>query len=1566
MPLDLEPVLDLEPIEEESERPIRYNDELIAALPDRERRRLDILSEMAASRPSPAEERRERLLNEFAIPAAEGALTALSLNPAAIARTFEKGIPATAAAVRGEETFTPAPPAVSGFLNPEIEGGTNALKIPYIPGGDSPLTQIPAGLGNAVIDLANIFTTPEGILTLGIGGLPKGAQRAVVGTMAANMAAHYPEEFNAAVEAAKAGDLEQATRRIVATPVMASVMARASMEPVNVPRAPEFPGLPDPDLVARNLAEPGTFRPQEQYGAPRIEPPTGMFEAGEVPFDQMQRFSGMRVGDVEVLPSTGPLPPMRIIDETRPKVQTETRGKVSFGAEAPTLLRTAIQGAEEVGLTKAAEAARKVQDAETVRGDQGQVLEEGRQPQGVQDASRQDLQQPSPKQAESLGAQGGQKSEILLSDVARENAISAEMKALIDAKRYDDPKLMELLGEMETLKNKYEGHKPSDVANDPLTQLQNLPGTSSTQEAMALGKKVSPASIPRLEAMAKSAADEANRVIAEVDAMPSPTTADLTRMSETANRAQLMNEAVEASRGGEPAILARDKVTTETATTQPDIVSKLEGMKFENVNEGKVFSLPHPDAIKAIGKQAWNDALDLAIGAVKAGRTIAEAVEMAWRHIQKLGGKADADQIRANLQYVVSEETKPAAPATSKPSAAKPSAATTLDDVYAIFETEPKPSPTVKERVVRASEAFRTGFSSSFRPLNKLSEDVAKQYGGTPKDVAGVFEQLKGSSGKAEADVYRFDQEVSKTVKGSEQQFNAYVFLRRAIDRLEQDAASGQSRRKVSGYTVPDLQSKLAKLEEELTPNQRAQFQTAADAFQRHMDQALKLQVDSGRMAPEVYQAIKEGNQFYAPFKVMKYLEDSGRPSGTGRRVDTAADYVKAMEGIESPDFKLGDMLAAARQNLSISRILAEKNRAMQNISDLAALDTEQMFVRKLKAGEEAARDMEAVNVFENGVQERYAVNPDVAAAIQIHGPQSGTLLARVAGNIFRIGATTANVPFQAANLMADVPRQALVSKYGVRGANDLVRYPLDYMEALYSSFTGNFGRRNKLYLDFLDSGAAGSTVQQFLTPEALRFNPEKSQAAGFAKSVINTIPEFANAIEQTSKIVGVKRAMRIHGVESGAQLARQIPEAVTEIRRFSGSPDFGRSGKWTDQARLNLLYMFFNARVQGAVADIGRLAGRDGAGMAGKTWFKLGTAVGLPTLYAYLINNSDQYREDYAKRPEQEKRNYWLIPKDTFITSSSGEKVRDYWRIPKREAAKWMGNFVEAGMDFARDREPERFAEWAGRTLEDVFPVNIEGDSATERLESVGASLNPIFKAPLEVATGRDMYRHKPIVPESMRKASPEQQYTDRTSQVFRQLAEAMPDVAPEVFRSPLMLENVTKNVTAGLITQFLPRQPVEGRGAIENFPLTQRFQAVPYADSTEFEERMEGLERESADEQLARFRNADKLIKEMRGQKLDTIVKRSMELHGPDRKQVEKVVELWMATQRGITPQERRVMALPTQQRAQFIISELEGKTAEEKAALLRQYSTKRILTEAVAEQMIQQGFNNAKVTQ
>lgn len=1029
------------------------------------------------------------------------------------------------------------------------------------------------------------------------------------------------------------------------------------------------------------------------------------------------------------------------------------------------------------------------------------------------------------------------------------------------------------------------------------------------------------------------------------------------------------------------------------------LINKLEGLKVKVENAGRLYSLPHPDAIAAIGKTAWNNTLDVAIAAIKGGRAVAQAIDDAIAYLKKNASGFDETKARNNLNYVLQNESKSGAPAGQQPNPtasatggasgggiyrrppgipgapeggvpANPQARASLDDVYRIFEPALPTKTPIREKVGEAVEAFRTGFSSKFRPLDKLAEDIAAQYG-TPsrKGISGIFEQIKGSSGKAEADVYRFDQAVAKPLKGLEKDFNAYMFLRRTMDRLNQDAADvaagNAPRRKVSNYTVQDMQAKLQTLSAKVGPETMQKFESAAGEYQRAMDQALQLQVTSGRMSSEVYNAIKSGNQFYAPFKVMKYIEESSRPHGTGKSIDTAAEYTKAMEGIEDPNFKLGDMLSAARQGIALSRILADKNNAMRRLTDLSGYDANGAFVKRLSASQKVPDGMGEIHSFQGGERVRYAVNKDVVDAVQIYGEAGQSILAYVLGKAsipFRAGATALNIPFQISNLLADQPRSALVSKYGINGVTDLVRYPMDFVQGLLSGIAGNvFGIKSKSFLDFLDSGAAGTTVQEYLTPNGLRFiEPANiSKSKKLAMTVINSLPDFAQAIEQTSKIMGVQRAMRFHGVESGAELARQIPEAITEIRRFSGSPDFGRQGKWTEQARLNLLYMFLNARIQGTTADLGRLMGRDGAGTATKTWVRLMTAVGIPTVLAYLNNQSAENAEDYAKRPHQEKDNYWLIPKDTYITNETGEKIRDYWRIPKRESSKWISNMIESALQFAEKRDPQSFGKFAQNMIEDISPVNIQGDTFQERAESVAASLNPLLKAPLEAATGRDMYRHKDIVPDAQKKASPENQYTDRTSEVFKKLAIAMPDVAPEMFRSPLMLENMTKNLTAGLFTQFLPKKPVEGRTALENNPLLQRFQALPYTDSSEFEEKIGRFERESADEQLQRYRAANELMEANKGKDLQTIANAMVNKYGPDRKLLERVVDVWVANQRGIDSQERRVLALPVEQRAQYIIGELSATTPEEKGQLLQKYASKRILTEAVAEKMIEQGF-------
>jgi hypothetical protein len=227
-------------------------------------------------------------------------------------------------------------------------------------------------------------------------------------------------------------------------------------------------------------------------------------------------------------------------------------------------------------------------------------------------------------------------------------------------------------------------------------------------------------------------------------------------------------------------------------------------------------------------------------------------------------------------------------------------------------------------------------------------------------------------------------------------------------------------------------------------------------------------------------------------------------------------------------------------------------------------------------------------------------------------------------------------------------------------------------------------------------------------------------------------------------------------------------------------------------------------------------------------------------------------------------------------------------------------------------------------------------------------------------------MYRHRDIVPDTMKKASPELQFTDRTPEVFKKLADAMPGVAPEVLRSPLMLENLTKNLTAGLFTQFIPRKKVEGRTDFENQPLMQRFQAIPYTDRKEFDDQMRSLERESADDYLKRHREVLGLMESNKGKDIKELATKAVAQYGKDPKMLNHLVDLWVAEKNGISNEERQLIGLPAKQRASYIASKLSGQTPEVQSQIIENYATKRILTEPVALELAEMSFNIRDIRQ
>lgn len=1459
-----------------------------------------------------------------------------------------------------------------------------------------------------------MLASPVGVATLGMGTVPRIGQRLISAGFLGETIANTPEAAQRAGAASVTGDEQEKVEAyggLGLNAILAPTMGLHALSRTPVPET--FPALPNPDAVARNLAAPGTLRPQEveAFGAPEVPKPE-MFELGEIPFDASRRMGNRPLPPVEILPRMGRIENVPILEELRPKEQLETRGKVSFGAEAPTLLRNSIEQAREVGLTKSAEALEQVAKGESKMPPYQKPKEFTAERAAEQErkarkaAPEEGLYMEQPPM-EPLAPEVGQfpaepgMPEGTLSRL-QSSRIQAGKQNVRSNVRNNPP---EATNPKSEAARKIEAQNNAlGLANDLAVDVRDGVKTESQGRAMARmagiehlfdemlinaknrkAQESSPTTAAESRANAatktpEQIATELEAVRAEMEAMEKPGAdatpeqrlAYLTKKTELANKAGFLKEGADVQKekgiiSGTAAESWADGVLRGGGThLGPDVIAAYAIKGAAIIERGvRDFAKWSEEMVNKHGPEIKAHLKD--IYAQSMGLIDAESRRTSQPRERVFGVET------RKVEAPISPRTEPA------PKPVNPD----LADIYKIFEPEPVKKPTIGERAKGAYESVRTGLSSKFRPLNKLAEDIAKQYGGKAKDVAAIFEQVKGASGKSQADIYRFDESM-KPIRGSEKDFNAYLFLRRGLDRLNQDLKDIQTaqavgnvpklnRRSVGDYTIRDLESKLKTLEQQIGPEKLAEFEKAADAYQTHLNEALALQVSSGRMSPEVYRAIKSGNQFYAPFKMLKYIEQTTRPEGTGNAIQTLADYTKAMEGIESKEFKLGDMLAAARQNIALSRVLAEKNKAMREVSELAKLDSDGLFIRKLAPGTDAPKGYSDISVLENGKPQRYAVNDTVAQAVKFD-EKLGGIIPRMAANVFRFGATVGNIPFQISNLLADVPRQALVSKFGVQIIPDLLlypfdkfagretniprsavqsmKYPLDFLEAIYSSMVGDVvGPKNKLMLDFLDSGAAGTSIQEYLTPDALRGT---SKPEGVAKKVALAPIRGAMAIEQVSKLTGVKRAMRERGIESAKDLS---PEDVTEIRRFSGSPDFGRIGKWTEKYGLNVAEMFLNARIQGAVADVGRLKGRDGVRAAAATWINLGSAVGIPTLILYLKNHeTEEDSKSIDARSDQERKNYWLLPKHNedgtpkMIQTPQGP-VRDYWRIPKRESSKWMANFVEAGLDFSRQKDPETFKKWAVGMLEEITPVNVSGNTMQERGESVISGLNPLAKAPIEATIGRDTYRHRDIIPKSMEKASPEQQFTERTPELFKRLAVAVPDVAPEMLRSPLMLENMTKNLTAGLVTQFLPRKPVEGRSKLENTPLLQRFQALPFLDDSDFDERMKAYERESNDEQLARFRKAREIADQFKSEK--TLVGAVPIIKG-DPALAEKVVDLWLADKAGITVKERRIIALPASERAKYVMDELNGKTPDEKATLLNDLRRKRILTESVANEM------------
>lgn len=867
---------------------------------------------------------------------------------------------------------------------------------------------------------------------------------------------------------------------------------------------------------------------------------------------------------------------------------------------------------------------------------------------------------------------------------------------------------------------------------------------------------------------------------------------------------------------------------------------------------------------------------------------------------------------------------------------------------------EKEAGPSVSERVRNLPNKMRQELTTSFAPLDKLPAQIAKA-NDTPLKAPSLplskqFELVNGASGKATVEASDFADSVLNQVRADEwRDFNAMLAIKRTGQRLQSKSnleaeqarilstPEGQrtpeevtllqqdpNRFRVSNETTASVDEALGQLRAKLGDKRFDELdQLAAGPMQQYMDRALRFLVSTGRMSEAQYAGIKTSNDFYAPFRVMQYAEDfDGFPGMKTNPVDTAQKYTHAMTGIDDPNFRIDDPAKVAMEKIFQAVMLGEKNLKMQTLAKLADEDASQTVIKKLGQGESAPRGMETVNYFDNGTPRQLAVAPDVAEAIKGMNPAATGVISQFVAKLnkpFRFGATAGNIGFQAVNAPADAFRQATLSRYGVgrgRPVVDTLRYPLDFVHALYSSIlsrpsassavgavggfytgyqtgddtqekwrnaaagavlgatAGRLGQRalmdtvevlrntsgqipsaarqygqtlgesidpTTLYRDFYKSGAAGSTLQDLI--DKLASERGKASVGQIAKGpgVLSTLQDFGRAVEETTKMMGFKRGVRIEGIDKlpQQQAYEKLQQVVSETRNFAGSPDFAVSGNLIKD--LNAAVVFLNPRIQGMVEDGARLFGRDGVKAATQAWTALAGSVGLGAAYLWYRNNAPENKADYAQVSPDEKWRYAMIPRyddqgqPLYFTNDRGERTREYYRIPLRDTAQNFYQMVQSSMDFAESKDPQAVSKFGMELTENLSPINIQGDNAKERVESVISSFGPVGTVPYMLATQRIPGLHRDIFSnDAMRQASPENQFMATTPEIYKTVSRLAPQWLADPLRSPMMLEQLASASTGGILSQFTPPRPTPGRDetatALQQSPLGRRFVRSTY----------------------------------------------------------------------------------------------------------------------------------------
>jgi hypothetical protein len=434
----------------------------------------------------------------------------------------------------------------------------------------------------------------------------------------------------------------------------------------------------------------------------------------------------------------------------------------------------------------------------------------------------------------------------------------------------------------------------------------------------------------------------------------------------------------------------------------------------------------------------------------------------------------------------------------------------------------------------------------------------------------------------------------------------------------------------------------------------QAKYQPIADGLTAYQTTLLEYMRDAGILSDESFAAMLTANRDYVPFfRLMGDKSELGGQAGAGLKVRNP------IKGIRGSDRQIIDPIESIVKNTFLFIALAERNRALLALADLAdsAGTLGEEFMPKVKMGvhpievteEEVAKFLRSegldptaaqsftifrpnafrpapdqIALFRDGKREVRKVAPEVAEAVQALDRETlnGAIkFLSIPARMLRRGAVL-SPEFIARNPLRDQNTAFTYSENGYVPFYDLVRG------------IGHIIGHTKTFQDWMRSGGANATMvamdRDYISANIIRLeNPKLLSRAG------NVLFSPLKALEVLSELL--ENGTRVGDFARGRKKGKSLADTGYNSREVT--LDFARVGA---QARaVNSLIAFWNAQVEGVDREI-----RGVADHPWRTLFRMAIAITIPSLLLWAVNADD---DRYKELPDFQKNLFWIILTDKW-----------------------------------------------------------------------------------------------------------------------------------------------------------------------------------------------------------------------------------------------------------------------------------------------------------------------------